>query len=83
MFTGLGRVLNHDGLFALYGPFNYDGCYTSDSNARFDQWLKERDPLSGIRDFAELNTLAQQAGMVFVHDYEMPVNNRILLWQKR
>jgi cyclopropane fatty-acyl-phospholipid synthase-like methyltransferase len=83
MFAGLGQVLQRDGLLALYGPFNYHGAYTSDSNARFDQWLKERDPLSGIRDFSELDNLADKAGLSFVHDYQMPVNNRILVWQKR
>ena len=30
--------------------FQLSGCYTSESNARFDQWLKSRDPQSGIRD---------------------------------
>jgi cyclopropane fatty-acyl-phospholipid synthase-like methyltransferase len=83
MFTGLGQVLARDGLLVLYGPFNYDGAYTSDSNARFDQWLRERDPLSGIRDFTELDKLAGKAGLGFVQDYQMPANNRILVWQKR
>nr|WP_266097334.1 DUF938 domain-containing protein [Candidatus Thiothrix anitrata] len=45
-----------------------------------DQWLKQRDPRSGIRDFADLNRLAEQAGMQFQHDYTMPVNNRTLVW---
>jgi len=43
MFRGVARVLDVDGTFALYGPFNYRGDYTSDSNRRFDQWLKQRD----------------------------------------
>ncbi|NOY67238.1 MAG: DUF938 domain-containing protein [Gammaproteobacteria bacterium] len=81
-FAGLENTLNGGGLFVLYGPFNYDGQYSSDSNARFDQWLKQRDSLSGIRDFNDLDKLAQQAGLEFVHDYEMPVNNRILVWKK-
>ena len=50
-FAGVGQVLEAGGVFCLYGPFNYNGHYTSESNARFDQWLKERDPLSGVRDF--------------------------------
>lgn len=82
LFSGLGRVLMKDGLFALYGPFNYDGQFTSDSNAHFDQWLRQRDPLSGIREFGDLNQLAGDAGMELVNDVEMPVNNRILVWKK-
>ncbi len=80
MFAGVGRVLKQGGLFALYGPFNYNGEFTSESNARFDLWLKDRDPLSGVRDFEALNQLARQAGMQLLNDDEMPANNRILSW---
>jgi SAM-dependent methyltransferase len=83
MFAGIGRVLAQDGILALYGPFNYHGAYTSDSNARFDQWLRQRDPASGVRDFAELQRLAQRAGMAFREDYAMPANNRILCWVRK
>jgi len=82
LFAGLQSVLNRGGLFALYGPFNYAGAYTSASNERFDQWLKQRDPRSGIRDFNDLDTLASQSDLGFVQDYEMPANNRILVWRK-
>lgn len=82
MFRGVGGLLQKGGLFVLYGPFNYHGGYTSDSNARFDSWLKSRDPESGIRDFEALNRLAEDAGMSLYGDYEMPANNRILCWLK-
>jgi SAM-dependent methyltransferase len=81
MFEGIGRVLKPQGCFALYGPFNYQGGYTSESNRNFDQWLKSRDPLSGIRDFEALNQLAASNRLVFDQDLEMPVNNRILVWR--
>ena len=82
LFAGVGKLLPEGGQFALYGPFNYGGYYTSDSNARFDQWLKMRDPRSGIRDVDDLQRLASAAGMGLVHDFEMPVNNRTLVWRK-
>ena len=82
LFAGLAQVMNVGGRFLLYGPFNYNGQYSSESNARFDQWLKERDPGSGIKDFEKLDQLAKEAGLKFVNDYEMPVNNRLLYWQK-
>ena len=81
-FAGVGRLLPNGGLFIVYGPFNYAGQFTSASNARFDQWLKQRDPDSGIRNFEDLNTLAVNAGMELQADYTMPVNNRILVWRK-
>ncbi len=83
LFAGIGKLLPDNGLFMLYGPFNYNGQYTSESNARFDEWLQSRDPRSGIRDLTDLKRLAEQAGMQLQHDYTMPVNNRLLVWQRR
>ncbi len=80
LFRGIGRVLQPGGAFCLYGPFNYEGRYTSASNAEFDGWLKQRDPASGIRDFADLDRLARDCGLHLRQDYPMPVNNRTLVW---
>ena len=82
MFDGIGRTLEKDGKLCLYGPFNYNGTYTSESNARFDIWLKERDPVSGIRDFETLDKLAKKQGLSLLRDYEMPANNRVLVWKR-
>ena len=82
MMEGIGKLLPDGGVFLLYGPFNYNGRYTSDSNRRFDGWLKARDPLSGVRDFESLDELAGQAGMHLQDDIAMPANNRILCWRK-
>lgn len=82
MFAGASNVLKPGGLFAQYGPFNYGGQFTSESNARFDVWLKDRDPQSGIRNFEDLESLARQHTMTLHSDHEMPVNNRILVWRK-
>jgi len=82
LFSGVGEVLEPGGVFCLYGPFNYNGRYTSESNERFNAWLKQRDPLSGVRDFEAVNELAAEAGLELKKDYEMPANNRILTWLK-
>jgi cyclopropane fatty-acyl-phospholipid synthase-like methyltransferase len=81
LFSKITNVLNDKGLFVLYGPFNYQNQYTSESNARFDMWLKNRDSESGIRNFEDLDQLAQQAGLSLQQDYAMPANNRILCWK--
>ena len=83
LFEGVGRVLVAGGILCLYGPFNYDGKFTSESNARFDVWLKSRDPKSGVRDFETLNALAGKQNMVLLNDIEMPSNNRTLVWQRK
>jgi cyclopropane fatty-acyl-phospholipid synthase-like methyltransferase len=82
MITAIGNLLPADGLLILYGPFNYNSRYTSESNARFDDWLKARDPQSGIRNFEDVNALAESTGLILEQDYDMPANNRILCWRK-
>lgn len=82
MFAGIGRVLAGGGCLCLYGPFNYGGTFTSESNARFDAWLKARDPDSGVRDFEAVNQLAVNQGLVLLQDIAMPANNRTLVWRK-
>ncbi|EXJ16995.1 DUF938 domain-containing protein [Imhoffiella purpurea] len=82
MFAGVGRVLAPGGYFALYGPFNRDGAFTSDSNRRFDAWLKSQDTRMGVRDLADLHALASQAGLRPVAEHPMPANNLTLVWQR-
>ena len=82
-FRGTGSVLTQEGeLLVVYGPFNYDGTYTSDSNRSFDAWLKARDPGSGIRDFERVDALARAVGLQLEADTAMPANNRCLLWRR-
>lgn len=82
MLAGVAERLPDHGVFALYGPFNYEGEYTSDSNARFDSWLKANNPESGIRDFEKMNGTARQLALTLLEDNPMPANNRLLVWQK-
>ncbi len=82
MFRHVASCLKTGGLFAQYGPFNYNGQYTSESNARFDLWLKQRDPNSCIKHFETLQQLAESNNMQLLRDVEMPANNRILVWRK-
>ncbi len=81
-FKGVGQVLDKGGVFILYGPFNYSGQYTSQSNANFDLWLKDQNPLSAIRDFESLDELAKLHNLILTDDIEMPANNRVLVWKK-
>ncbi|QGW63502.1 DUF938 domain-containing protein [Lysobacter soli] len=79
-FAGLDDVVADDATLVVYGPFNYNGDYTSDSNRDFDGWLKARDPQSAIRDFEAVDALAQRIGLRLNEDVAMPANNRCLVW---
>jgi SAM-dependent methyltransferase len=82
LFNGIGAVLAPGGVLCIYGPFRYNGCYTSDSNRDFDQMLQERDPHSGLRDIQELTPLAAQYGLSLDADHDLPANNRLLVFSK-
>ncbi len=82
LFAGLDRVLAPAATVVLYGPFNYAGAYTSDSNREFDTWLKGRDRASGIRDFEAVDALARSIGLRLLDDAPMPANNRLLAWER-
>lgn len=81
-FRGVGAVLGTAGVLCVYGPFRYQGAYTSDSNAEFDRFLRNRDATSGIRDFEALEPLASGLGLTLAADHAMPANNQTLVWRR-
>lgn len=82
MFAGLGQKLKQRGHFFLYGPFNVDGRYTSDSNRMFDIDLKSQNPEMGLRDVKTLETLASKNDMTLKEAIELPANNMCLVFAK-
>jgi hypothetical protein len=83
MFNGIKLALQPAGHLYIYGPFNYDGRYTSAGNEAFDLRLKSNNPLSGIRDIENIKVLAQQAELELLADHTMPANNRLLHFIKK
>ncbi len=82
-FAGVGAHLASGGTFCLYGPFNQDGRFTSDSNRNFDAHLRSQDPQMGLRDVEALELQAEQNGMILREQFPMPANNQILLFKKK
>ncbi|MFB3091055.1 MAG: DUF938 domain-containing protein, partial [Gammaproteobacteria bacterium] len=78
----LGEVMQAGAKFCCYGPFNVGGTYTSESNARFDIWLKKQDSLSAIRDLEVVVSLANDAGIKLLENIGMPANNKLLVLEK-
>jgi hypothetical protein len=67
------------GIFCQYGPYNFQGQYTSESNQAFDQHLNEQG-CGGIRDIDELILWAKP--MILIEKVAMPANNFMLIWRK-
>ncbi|MEL7272427.1 MAG: DUF938 domain-containing protein [Pseudomonadota bacterium] len=79
---GAASALKPNGKMMLYGPFKYGGEFTTPSNEEFNHFLGERYSGAGIRDFEEVDALAQAQGLVLVHDAPMPSNNQFIVWRK-
>ena len=80
-FRKLPSIMTPDAKLAVYGPFNFSGQFTSDSNAAFDRSLKSRAAHMGIRDFDAVNALAHASQLALIDDVPMPANNHMLVWQ--
>ena len=81
-FKQIGRVVPKGGQLFIYGPFKYNGDFTSASNQAFDLSLKSVDEKRGIRDFEKVRQLAQDRGFSLVKDHSLPANNQLLHWIK-
>ena len=82
LMKDLGTRLREGSQVIIYGPFNYDGKFTSESNAEFDKQLKEQDPQRGIRAFEDVNNNMIKNGFSLYKDFEMPANNRTLVYTR-
>ncbi len=80
-YRGAAALLERPGVLCVYGPFRFDGRHTSESNAAFDHYLRQRDPESGVRDFEALDAQARARGLRFAANHAMPANNRTLVWR--
>jgi SAM-dependent methyltransferase len=83
LFAGAARYLRRDGRLFLYGPFKRDGKHTALSNAIFDTSLRDRDAEWGVRDIADVSSLATGVGLALIETVPMPANNMILAFERR
>ncbi len=74
--------LQENGKVLIYGPFNYEGKFTSPSNEELDQSLRAKDPLSGIRSFEDVNKAMAKQGFELTKDYEMSESSHLLVYSR-
>ena len=72
-----------EGLLCFYGPFKYGGEFTTESNARFDGWLKRNYREGGIRDIEVVVHQAMKTNFKLIDDFSMPVNNQLLVFRRQ
>ena len=83
LFCGSAWILRPGGLLLVYDTFSVDGVLTPDNNVQFNLSLRLRNPDWGIRDVADLKQLANQVGLQWVRSYEMPADNKILVFRQK
>jgi SAM-dependent methyltransferase len=82
LVQGVAAALRPGGVLVLYGPYKIDGDFTSDSNHRFDGWLKSVDPRFGVRDLEYVTDVATGAGLSRKDVIAMPANNFCVVFQR-
>ena len=81
LLAGARRHVTPGGQLILYGPFRIGGEHTAESNATFDESLRDRDPRWGIRDLETIRDAA--GGFVLEEWFEMPANNQVMIFSRR
>lgn len=76
------QLLDEGSLLFLYGPFKFQGQFTSESNENFDRHLKAQNPKMGIRSFEEIQGILSNHAVEFQRRWDLPANNQILVFKK-
>ena len=79
---GAAKVLNHNGILAIYGPFMRGGELTSEGDAEFHATLQTQDPEIGYKDDFDIIDLIENCWLEMMHVIEMPANNLFLIARK-
>jgi SAM-dependent methyltransferase len=82
LMRGAVRYLKPDGKLVTYGPYFEAGVTPTQSNLEFDQSLRAHDPSWGIRQRADVEKEAANAGLKLAQRHALPANNLLLVWER-
>ena len=83
LFCFAQRLITSDGFVYLYGPYKIGGAHTSESNEQFDVSLKDQNPDWGVRNLEDVVELAKRFGFCQSLVYEMPANNKSIIFRRK
>jgi len=76
-------LLTKNGFLLIYGPFQIEGKCTTDSNQKFHDTLKSTGVTEwGLKDVADLKSIAAKYGLFLKEQIDMPTNNFSLIFGK-
>ncbi len=77
------HLLSDEGILLIYGPFQIEGQFTTESNQNFHQTLSSAGvPEWGLKDVADLKKAAAAHGLELKERIDMPSNNFSLIFGK-
>lgn len=80
-FEGAAAQLRPGGKLVVYDCFTYGGAHVSESNERFDAYL--RSTSSGcVYSFEEVCAWAEAVGLVSPEVHRLPANNQCVVWTR-
>ncbi|RWS30306.1 UPF0585 protein C16orf13-like protein [Leptotrombidium deliense] len=82
LFSAAGLLLKDTGILITYGPYAVNGVLKPQSNIDFDKYLKRQNPTWGVKDISDLKVLAEKNGLSLTQTFEMPSNNKTLVFRK-
>ena len=82
LFRESGKLLKKGQFLILYGPFKIGNKHTSQSNYFFDNSIKIKNDLWGIRNLEEVSSEGKKNGFFQENIISMPVNNFLIIYRK-
>ena len=82
LFKGAGKLLNIGNFLFMYGPFKIKNRHTSQSNYFFDNSIKLKNDLWGIRNLEDVSEEAKKNGFFQEEIVSMPANNFSIVFRK-
>ncbi len=81
MMECAANLLSDDGILLIYGPFQVEGSFTTDSNKEFHDTLSSAGVEEwGLKDVADLKAAAAKHGLELKEKIDMPANNFSLIF---
>ena len=82
LFKESGKLLNKGQFLILYGPFKIGNKHISQSNYFFDNLLKTKNDLWGIRNLEHVSDEGKKNGFLKEDIITMPANNFLIIYRK-
>ncbi|NEQ38658.1 MAG: DUF938 domain-containing protein [Okeania sp. SIO3I5] len=78
------QLLNENGFLLIYGPFQIDGKFNSESNKQFNETLNSTGVSEwGLKDVSDLKKAAERYDLELQEKIDMPSNNFSLIFARK